>query len=135
MDGVEGTVGARGVGRVVGPAVPREYGPAETEFITSGGLHTTWVGVSGGFQRIRSRVRFGRIRVDCHASSPAGIFWKYFAVYMGILTLSKWIPDSDGFGRGSDSGGFGWIPGFQTWISQPVYNSIDEGYQRSWQMV
>ena len=28
----------------------------------------------------------------------------------GILILQKWIPDSDGSGRGSDSGGFGRIP-------------------------
>jgi len=34
---------------------------------------------------------------------------------MGILTLSKWIMDSDAFGRGSDLGGSGWIPGPQIW--------------------
>jgi hypothetical protein len=38
---------------------------------------------------------------------------------MGILTLQKWIPDSDGFGRGSDLGGFGWIPDPGNGISQP----------------
>jgi len=37
---------------------------------------------------------------------------------MGILTLQKWIPDSDGFGRGSDSGGFRRIPGPQKWNQQ-----------------
>ena len=32
------------------------------------------------------------------------------SVSMGILTAQKWIPDSDRVSRGSDAGGFGWIP-------------------------
>ena len=36
---------------------------------------------------------------------------------MGVLTLQKWILDSDGFGKGSDADGFGRIPGPQIWKS------------------
>ena len=36
---------------------------------------------------------------------------------MGILTLQKWVPDSDGFGGESDSDEFGRIPGPQIWKS------------------
>jgi hypothetical protein len=50
----------------------------------------------------------GRIRADAGGipAAPQGRCLPYFAVCMRILTLSKWIPDSDGFGRGSDWGGF-----------------------------
>jgi len=67
--------------------------------------------------RIRTDSVEGRIRVDSGGfrAAPQGDFLAYFAVCMGILTPSKWIPDSDGFGRGSDSGGFGWIPEPRNW--------------------
>ena len=64
-----------------------------------------WDGVSA-FGRIRLKVGFWWI-----LSSPAGGFLAYFAVSMSILILLKLIPDSDRFGSGSDSGGFGRIPG------------------------
>ena len=35
---------------------------------------------------------------------------------------SKWIPDSDGFGRESDSDGFGRIPGPQIWNAATQQN-------------
>jgi len=34
------------------------------------------------------------------------------------------IPDSDGFGRGSDSGGFGWIPGPRNPNAPTEYDAI-----------
>ena len=39
--------------------------------------------------------------------APQGADLAHSAVCMGSLTLSKWIPESDGFGTGSV--GFGWI--------------------------
>jgi hypothetical protein len=67
----------------------------------------------------------GRIRTDSGGfrAAPQGAFLAYFAFCMGILTLSKWVPDSDRFGRESDLDGFGRIPGPQIWKSpsQPDY--------------
>ena len=61
----------------------------------------------------------GRIRVDSGGfrAAPQGEILAYCTVCMGILTLQKqkWIPGSDGFGRWSDSGGFGRIPGPHKW--------------------
>ena len=50
----------------------------------------------------------GRIRTDSGGfrAAPQGIFWRYCTICKGILTLQKWVPDSDGFGRESDSDGF-----------------------------
>ena len=50
----------------------------------------------------------GRIQPDSGGfpAAPQGMFWRYCTVCMGILTLQKLVPDSDGFGRGWDSDGF-----------------------------
>jgi len=67
------------------------------------GLELGW-----GF-RIRTDTVAGRIWVDSE-QPRRGILLRYFTVCMGILTRQKWIPNSDGSGRGSrfsvDSGGF-----------------------------
>ena len=61
-----------------------------------------------GCFRIRTDSVEGRIRADSDGfrAAPQGDFLACFAVCMGILTLSNWIPDSDGFGTRSDSDGF-----------------------------
>ena len=68
----------------------------------------------------------GRIRMDSGGfrAAPQVICFAVFAVCVGILTLQKWVPDSDGFGRESDSDGFGRIPGPQIWKS-PTQVQID----------
>jgi hypothetical protein len=50
----------------------------------------------------------GRIWVDSGGfrAAPQGITLRNCTVCMGILTLPKRVPDSDGFGRESDSDGF-----------------------------
>jgi hypothetical protein len=50
----------------------------------------------------------GRIRADSGGfrAAPQGISLRYFTFCMGILSLQKWVPDSDVFGRESDSDGF-----------------------------
>jgi hypothetical protein len=50
----------------------------------------------------------------------------YCTLCRGILTLQKWIPESDGFGRGSDLDGFGRIPVPQIWKS-PTQLSYEWG--------
>jgi hypothetical protein len=61
----------------------------------------------------------GWIRTDSGGfrAAPQGISLRYCTVCVGILTLQKWVPDSDGFGRDLDSDGFGRIPGPQVWKS------------------
>jgi hypothetical protein len=78
------------------------------------GLRAGGVKLGWGFQ-IRTDSVEGRIRADSGGfqAAPHGILLRYFTVCMGILTLEKWIPDSHGFGRGSDSDGFGRIAGPQ----------------------
>ena len=51
----------------------------------------------------------GRIRTDAGGfqADPQGCLLRYCTVCMGILILQKWVPDSDGFGRESDSDGCG----------------------------
>ena len=90
-----------------------------------------WVDGSG-FGRIRWRVGFGRILGGVHSGDESivtsvldnfgrfwaildelGLFWAILA--SGLKWSSKWIPDSDGVGRESDSDGFGRIPGPQIW--------------------
>jgi len=77
--------------------------------------------------RIRTDLVEGRIRVDSGGfpTGPQGLFLRYLTLCnMGILTIQKWIPDSDGFGRGFDSGGFGGTPGPRKWnVPTPEFNS------------
>jgi len=78
--------------------------------------------------RIRADSVEGRIRADSGGlrAAPQGISLRYCTVCMGILTLQKWVPDSDGFGRESDSDGFGRILGPQIWKS-PTQPQVDPG--------
>ena len=53
---------------------------------------------------------------------------RYLTVCMGILTLQNWMPDSGGFGRESDSDGFGRI---QTDSRTPNMEVTNPGPQAS----
>jgi hypothetical protein len=60
--------------------------------------------------------RYMMERVDVHSPTTAAHLFQtlhHGRASMGILILQRPIPDSGGFGRGSDSDGFGRIPGPQ----------------------
>jgi hypothetical protein len=70
---------------------------------------------------IRWRVRFGWIRVASGGfrGAPQGSFLAVLHSLYGHFDPTEWIPDSDGFGRGSDSDGFERTPGPQYGSYQP----------------